>query len=262
MSLADRGVMLPRAPGHEITGRVVAIGPEAEGVAAGDLRIVYPWIGCGRCARCLAGEDNLCLAQRSLGVLENGGFNARVKVPHPWYLVAFDGLDPSVAATYACSGITVLSAIRKVMPLRPDEPVLLIGAGGLGLAAIAMLRALDHRRIISLDLSPEKLRAAEAAGATDTVDGTGDDVVARIVAAAGGAASACAYRAVVGPTPHPLLPPEETRHRDRALEILHVVGLETRADQRGAGAGRDRDGLGQRAGAAAAGRADRWADGT
>ncbi len=190
MSLQDRGVTLPRAPGHEITGRVVAVGPAAQGVAVGDERIVYPWIGCGHCARCLAGEDNLCLAQRSLGVLEHGGFGGRVKVPHPRYLVEYDGIDPSLAATYACSGITVYSAIRKLLPLDPDEAVLLIGAGGLGLAAIAMLRALGHRRIVSLDISADKLRAAEQAGATQTVLGTGDDVVARIHAAAGGAVPA------------------------------------------------------------------------
>ena len=186
MSLADRGVTLPRAPGHEVTGRVVALGPDATGVAVGDQRIVYPWIGCGRCARCLTGDDNLCLAQRSIGVLEDGGFGSRVKVPHPRYLVAYDGIDPSIAATYACSGITVYSAIRKIMPLNPDEAVLLIGAGGLGLAAIAMLRALGHRRIISLDISADKRRAASKAGATETVDGTGDEVVARIQDAAGG----------------------------------------------------------------------------
>ena len=186
MSLRDRGVTLPRAPGHEMTGRVVAFGPEARGVAVGDERIVYPWIGCGRCARCAAGEDNLCLAQRSLGVLENGGFGSRVKVPHPRYLVAYDGINPSLAATYACSGITVYSAIRKAMPLAPDEPVLLIGAGGLGLAAIAVLKALGHRRIVSLDVSAAKLRAASQAGATETVEGGEGDVVARIQAAAGG----------------------------------------------------------------------------
>jgi propanol-preferring alcohol dehydrogenase len=186
MSLQDRGVTLPRAPGHEITGRVVAFGPGAEGVALGDERIVYPWIGCGHCARCVAGQDNFCLAQRSLGVLENGGFGSHVKVPHPRYLVAYDGIDPSLAATYACSGITVYSAIRKVMPLEPDEPVLLIGAGGLGLAAIAMLKAMGHRRIVSLDLSAAKRDAAERAGASATVDSTADDVVALIHAAAGG----------------------------------------------------------------------------
>ena len=52
MRLTDRGVELPRAPGHEIVGRVVAVGPEAEGVAIGDDRIVYPWLGCGECDRC------------------------------------------------------------------------------------------------------------------------------------------------------------------------------------------------------------------
>lgn len=186
MSLKDRGVTLPRAPGHEITGRVVALGPDAGGVAVGDERIVYPWIGCGRCARCRAGADNLCLAQRSLGVLENGGFGRLVKVPHARYLVDFAGIDPSTAATYACSGITVFSAIRKIEPLAPDDAVLLIGAGGLGLAGIAMLKALGHRRIVSVDLSASKRDAAMAAGATETVDGTGDDVVARIHAAAGG----------------------------------------------------------------------------
>lgn len=186
MSLADRGVTLPRAPGHEVTGRVVAMGPDAAGVSVGDERIVYPWIGCGRCARCGAGQDNLCLAQRSIGVLENGGFGSRVKVPHPRYLVAYDGIDPSTAATYACSGLSVYSAISKVMPLDPDEAVLLIGAGGLGLAAIAMLRALGHRRIVSLDVSAAKRDAAAEAGATETVDGTGDGVAARIGAAAGG----------------------------------------------------------------------------
>ena len=96
------------------------------------------------------------------------------------------GSIPSIAATYACSGITVYSAVQKVMPLEPNEPVLLIGAGGLGLAAIAMLKAMGHRRIVSLDISAAKLHAAKEAGATDTVDGTGSDVVARILAAAGG----------------------------------------------------------------------------
>lgn len=186
MTLRDRGVTLPRAPGHEITGRVVAFGPDATGVAVGDARIVYPWIGCGACARCLAGDDNLCLAQRSIGVLENGGFGSLVKVPHARYLIDFSGIDPSLAATYACSGITVYSAIKKIQPIGPDEPVLLIGAGGLGLAAIAMLKALGHRRIVSLDISQDKRNAALQAGATEAVDGQGDDVVARILAAAGG----------------------------------------------------------------------------
>ncbi len=185
LSVRDRGLVLPAAPGHEIVGRVAALGPDASGVAVGDERVVYPWIGCGTCARCRAEEDNLCPQQRSLGVSVNGGFASRVKVPHPRYLLAFDGVDASLAATYACSGLTAYSAVRKLMPLGRDEAVVLIGAGGLGLAAIAVLRALGHARIVSVDVSGEKRTAALAAGASAAVDGTGTDVVARVMACAG-----------------------------------------------------------------------------
>jgi propanol-preferring alcohol dehydrogenase len=113
-----------------------------------------------------------------------------VLAPHPRHLIDPGDLDPALAATYACSGITVYSAIRKVMPLPPDEPVVLIGAGGLGLQAIAVLRALGHRNIISVDVSPEKRAAAAQAGASQTVDGSGQGVTQRIIAAAGGPAGA------------------------------------------------------------------------
>ena len=186
MMLAERGVTLPRAIGHEILGRVAALGPDAAGVAVGDRRIVYPWIGCGQCARCRAGDDNMCLKQRSLGVMQGGGFGSHVVVPHERYLVDPGDVDPAVAATFGCSGITVLSAIRKAMPLEPDEPILLVGAGGLGLAAIGMLRALGHRAIVSIDLSAEKRAAALAAGASAVVDGSVPDVPHAILDATGG----------------------------------------------------------------------------
>jgi alcohol dehydrogenase/propanol-preferring alcohol dehydrogenase len=186
MELRERGVTLPRAIGHEILGRVAKLGPDAQGVAVGDRRIVYPWLGCGQCRRCRAGDDNLCLNQRSLGVMQDGGFASHVVVPHPRYLVDPGDVDPAVAATFGCSGITVLSAIRKIMPMAPDDPVVLLGAGGLGLAAIAMLRALGHQAIVSVDVSEEKRQAALAAGATAVVDGTVADVAGAIVKAAGG----------------------------------------------------------------------------
>ncbi len=183
LSVKDRGLVLPAAPGHEIVGHVARLGPDAAGVAAGDVRVVYPWVGCGHCARCLAEEDNLCPSQRSLGVSVNGGFGRLVKVPHPRYLLPFDGVALSLAATYACSGLTAYSAVRKVLPLGPGAAVVLIGAGGLGLAAIAILRALGHPTIISVDVSEAKRSAALAAGATVVVDGTGEDAASRISAA-------------------------------------------------------------------------------
>ena len=186
MSLKDRGVVLPLAMGHEIVGRVAKLGPEAKGVKVGDLRIVYPWVGCGTCAACTGEQDNMCLTPRSLGVYQNGGYGTHVVAPHPRHLIDPGSLDPALAATYACSGITVYSAIRKVMPLPPDEPIVVVGAGGLGLNAIAVLRAMEHRNIIVVDISEEKRAAALKAGAAKVVDGSGEGVTKRIVEAAGG----------------------------------------------------------------------------
>jgi alcohol dehydrogenase, propanol-preferring len=68
VTLADRGTKLPTTLGHEIVGRVGAVGPESKGVNIGDLRAVYPWIGCGKCVRCLMGDENLCDDPSSLGL--------------------------------------------------------------------------------------------------------------------------------------------------------------------------------------------------
>jgi propanol-preferring alcohol dehydrogenase len=186
MKVTDRGVTFPRAPGHEIIGRVVAMGPDAVGVSLGDLRIVYPWIGCGACDRCRDEQDNMCTEQKSLGVIQHGGFGSHVIAPHPRYLVDPGTVDPAVAATYACSGITVYGAVRKALPLPPDEPVVLIGAGGLGLSAIAMLKALGHRNITSVDIAADKRQAALDSGATAVVDGAAANLTQAITEVAGG----------------------------------------------------------------------------
>ena len=188
MRLTDRGVTLPLAMGHEIVGRVVKLGPEAEGqgVKVGDIRLVYPWVGCGKCAVCLRDEENMCLTPRSLGVYQHGGYATHVLASHVKHLVDISGLDPALAATYACSGVTVYSAINKLMPMDPDEPIVLVGAGGLGLKAIAILKALGHRRICIVDVDQKKLEAAKQEGATDMVLASGEDTTRRILDACGG----------------------------------------------------------------------------
>ncbi len=181
----------PIAFGHEIVGRVARIGPEAAGVEVGERRIVYPWLGCGRCDACRTGNDNVCgVETRSLGSRQQGGFAEFVMVPHPRYLVDPGPLDPALAATYACSGVTVLSAIRKVLPLPPDSPVVLIGAGGVGLQAIAMLRTFGHQAIIAVDASGAKRAVALDGGATAFVHAEGEAVTEAIIAASGGKVAA------------------------------------------------------------------------
>lgn len=184
--LKDRGATLPRAPGHEIIATVEKLGPDVEDLTVGSSRIVFPWLGCQNCRRCADGDDNLCLAQRNCGVQTDGGFAQYLIVPHARYLVDYGNLDPAVACTFACSGLTVLSSIRKIMPLRPQDPILLIGAGGLGLAGVALLRALGHENIVSADISAEKRQAALNAGASAVVDSKATDPIETAQTAAGG----------------------------------------------------------------------------
>ena len=187
MNMKDRGLSLPLALGHEIVGRVVKLGPDATGVKVGDIRIVFPWVGCGTCKKCLAEEDNMCATGRSLGVFQNGGYGTHIIAQHSGHLVDPGTLDPAVAATYACSGITVFAAIKKVMPMEADEPIVLVGAGGLGLNAIAVLKAMGHKNIVTIDINAEKRDVALKAGATKVVDGAAPDAAALLVQACGGA---------------------------------------------------------------------------
>src|SRR5262249_61231927 len=128
----------------------------------------------GPCGVGLGEEDNMCLTPCSMGVYQNGGYGTHVLVPPPRHLIDLGSIDPAVAATYACSGITVYSAIKKVMPLPADEPLVVVGAGGLGLNAIAILKALGHRNIVAADVSAEKRTAALAAGATKLVESSNE----------------------------------------------------------------------------------------
>ncbi|SFU45765.1 alcohol dehydrogenase, propanol-preferring [Methylobacterium sp. 174MFSha1.1] len=170
LSLADRGVTPPVTLGHEILGRIAAAGPEAGEVGIGRRVLVFPWIGCGTCHRCLAGEENLCAAGRCLGVHRPGGFAEKVVVPHPRYLIDVEGLDPSAAATLACSGLTAYSALRKVGGDPARDWLLLIGAGGLGQSALRLARALGHTRIAVADTAPDKRARALALGADLVLD--------------------------------------------------------------------------------------------
>jgi D-arabinose 1-dehydrogenase-like Zn-dependent alcohol dehydrogenase len=174
------GLKLPLTAGHEIAGEVIAVGPEAEGAAVGDRRIVYPWIGCGTCKRCLTDQELLCGDKRSLGIRADGGFADHVLVPHAKYLVPHDGLTDPQACTLACSGITALSALKKLPKMTSEDRLLIIGAGGVGLSAIGFAPAVTQATVIVADITEEKRRAAVAAGAADAVDSTDPNVKDRV----------------------------------------------------------------------------------
>ena len=184
--MSERGMKLPVTLGHEPYGTVIAAGPDAGDVPIGQDRLVFPWTGCGTCARCLEGMDNHCMAPRYLGIQRSGGYADHLIIPHPRYLVDASGVDPAWAATLSCSGLTTYSAAVKLLPIPKDEWVLVLGAGGLGLSAVAMLKALGHDRIVVADLDANKFAAAREAGAAATVSAGATDALEQIKAATGG----------------------------------------------------------------------------
>ena len=159
VEMGQIGIRLPLTMGHEIVGRVVACGPEAD-APIGAERVVFPWIGCGLCRHCARGLETECENPVSLGTRRPGGYASHVVVPHPRYLVPFDGLDPLVAASASCSGITAYSALKKVPPGDGEDTVVILGAGGLGLAALGLVRRLTPARVVVVDADATKLEAA------------------------------------------------------------------------------------------------------
>jgi alcohol dehydrogenase/propanol-preferring alcohol dehydrogenase len=185
LSLKDRGIPLPLTMGHETVGEVVAVGPKARGVKVGQVRLVYPWQGCGTCKTCKQDHENLCLTMRSLGVQCDGGYADHIVVRHPKYLVDLKGLDPVVAAPYACSGVTTYSALKKIADVFKKEPIVIFGAGGLGLMALSLHKAMGGKGVIMVDIDARKRDAAKKAGAMAVVDGGAADVRQQIMNAAG-----------------------------------------------------------------------------
>ncbi|HWK47949.1 MAG TPA: alcohol dehydrogenase [Stellaceae bacterium] len=191
LTLADRGVSLPLTLGHEIVARVVALGDEAEGVTVGQAYLVYPWIGCGHCTRCGQGREHLCPAPRFLGVFAPGGYSDHLVVPDPKYLLEIGDIAPERAASYACSGLTTFSAMRKIDPLvLRTEPIVIIGAGGLGLMCLSLLKLMGGAGAVVIETSPARRQAALDAGALQAIDPAAPDAAALVAQAIGGGAAA------------------------------------------------------------------------
>ena len=204
--LAEVGVQLPLTMGHEPVGRVAAVGPEvgdaaAAGIPIGSKRVVWPWIGCRTCAACTRGEDILCERGRYLGARVDGGYSDYMLAPHPRYLQPYDGVEPEVAATYACAGITGYAAVKRALTANPPtvptlgrigagDTVLLVGAGGVGLSGLRVARALTDATLVVAEISEEKRQLALANGADRVIDSTDPEAARKLKAETGAGVAA------------------------------------------------------------------------
>ena len=181
LKTADRGVKYPLTPGHEIAGIVDGLGEQVEGFSKNDKVLVYPWIGEGLCPACRIGEENLCDKPRSLGVYTDGGYAEYVLVPSYKYLVKIgDDMDTDTSAPLSCAGLTAYGAVKNAN-LKPDDNVVIVGTGGLGLMAIQLAKAVTGAKIIAMDLDDKKLDVAKKNGADNTINSKKEDPVKAIM---------------------------------------------------------------------------------
>lgn len=181
LKTTDRGVKYPLTPGHEIAGIIDGLGDQTEGFAKNEKVLVYPWIGEGLCPACRTGEENLCDKPRSLGIYNDGGYAEYVLVPSYKYLVKLgDEIDTDTSAPLSCSALTAYGAVKNGN-LTPNDNVVIVGTGGLGLMAIQLAKAITGSRIIALDRDDNKLKAAKENGADDIINSQKEDAVKAVM---------------------------------------------------------------------------------
>jgi len=176
--LLDLGVH-PLTLGHEVVGVVEETGAGVEGPKAGDRVILYYYVGCGRCAHCLVGEENLCDALvAEYGFVSDGGFAeyavapARNAVPLP------PEVSDEAAAPIGC-GVTTAVHAAALARLAAGDVVLVYGVGAVAFGLIQLAR-LSGAEVIAVSRTPAKLEKARALGAAHLLNGNEGKIAERV----------------------------------------------------------------------------------
>jgi alcohol dehydrogenase len=167
----DPDIHLPHVPGHEFAGRIVAVGQDVEKFRVG-TRVTVPFVsGCGRCAECRSGNQQVCPDQFQPGFTHWGSFAEFVAIDFAdTNLVALpDDVDDATAASLGCRFATSFRAVVDQARVGPGEWVAVHGCGGVGLSAIMIAAALGANPI-AIDLAEDKLAFARTCGAVATIN--------------------------------------------------------------------------------------------
>jgi alcohol dehydrogenase len=179
----------PRILGHELGVEVLAVGADVGNVSPGDRCSVEPYLNCGHCHSCRQGKTNCCENLAVLGVHCDGGMRERILLPaaklHPARGLGFDQLALVETLAIGCHAVNRASLV-------PDEDVLIIGAGPIGLTVLEFVR-LTERKITVLELSETRRRfVAEHYSGVRVVANLPDEAAAHVVFDATGHAGSMA----------------------------------------------------------------------
>lgn len=198
----------PVTPGHEIAGRISALGVGVRGWQVGD-RVAVGWFGgyCTHCTACRRGDFVHCEYAQIPGRSYPGGYAHAVVVPATGLARIPDGMSAVQAAPMACAGVTVFGALRAG-GARPGDVVAVVGLGGLGHLAV-QFAAKSGFDTVAIARGPGKAEFAARLGARRYLDSTHQDVAAELrrigganLVLATAADSAAMARAVDGLAPN------------------------------------------------------------
>jgi len=185
----DRAITLPHVPGHELAGRVEAVGADVRGWRPGD-RVTVPFVcACGTCVQCSSGNQQVCERQTQPGFTGWGSFAELVALDHADVnLVGLpDAVDAVAAAGLGCRVATAHRAVVSRGRVRAGEWVAVHGCGGVGLSAV-MVAVAAGARVVAVDVSEAALRLARSMGAEVTLDASGTDTAPVVREVTGGGA--------------------------------------------------------------------------
>ncbi len=197
---------LPIVMGHESAGIVQAVGDDVDGIAVGDHVVACLSIFCGRCPQCLGGHPNRCANPRATSrnkgepsrltradgtavdqMARLGGFAEEMLVHQNGLVKVTPDMPLDKACLIGCGVTTGFGAVTRTARIEVGSSVCVIGAGGIGLAAIQGARIAGANKIIVVDISASKLETARSMGGTHFVNASEvDDVVGAVREMTGG----------------------------------------------------------------------------
>ena len=159
---------MPLICGHEFSGTIAALGPEADDFLIGERVAIAPMLPCGTCDQCRQGAYSRCRNYDYFGSRRDGAYAELVSVPVANLMKVPEGLDPRAIAMADPASIA-LYAIWKGGGLELGQTGGVVGCGPIGLFAIQWMRLMGADTVVAMDVVPEKLDMAREAGATHTV---------------------------------------------------------------------------------------------
>ncbi len=173
------GLQYPRIPGHEIAGRVDALGANVTSWAVGQ-RVGVGWHGghCFVCEQCRRGDFAMCVNRKVTGIDFDGGYATHVIVPAAVLAAIPDDLPAEEAGPFMCAGVTVFNALRN-SGARAGEVVAVHGIGGLGHLGVQYARRMGFETV-AINRGKDKEELARQLGAHHYIDATAQDPVAEL----------------------------------------------------------------------------------